>query len=74
MADARDSKRASAVGLQVHYAYLPHPIQSAAAHWERVSRQFRRIELDAKHPAFGLNQESRIFRAQSRAPRRIGSG
>jgi hypothetical protein len=45
-------------GLQAHYACLPHPIQSAAAHWERVSPSYRRIE--ARCEASGAWAQSRI--------------
>jgi len=33
--------------------------RAPAAHWLRVSPSARRVELDAKNPAFGLNQEPR---------------
>jgi hypothetical protein len=43
--------------------YVPHPSRAPAAHWERVSPSLRRIELDAKIPVLGLNQESRVLLA-----------
>jgi hypothetical protein len=48
--------------VQDHLDNRPQ-LRAPAAHWERVSPSLRRIELDAKIPALGLNQESRVLLA-----------
>jgi hypothetical protein len=40
--------------------------RAPAAHWVRVSPSVRRVELDAKNPVFGLDQEPRGLKDQGR--------
>ena len=72
MAHARDSKRASAVGTYRPIGlFLPHPIQSAAAHWERVSPSYRRIEARCEASGAWTQSKNRVSSAPN--PERRGA-